>query len=83
MGHFEVCGINKFVERDIDMLVAEELRVNAAFCDWLMNEFGKSEDLILPALGTNVSVVEDGSEASLPRLRRSRISCTGCLSKTK
>ncbi len=65
MGHSEICGINKFVERDIDMLVAEELRVNATFCEWVMNEFGKSEDLIFPALTTNVSVVEDGSEADV------------------
>lgn len=27
MEYYEVCGINKFVEHDIDMLLAEELRV--------------------------------------------------------
>ena len=65
MPYSNFCGINWFVERDIDMLMAEELRVNAGFCDWIMNKFGKSEELIFPALSTNVSVVEDGSEADV------------------
>jgi hypothetical protein len=34
MEYYKICGINKFVERDIDMLRAEELRVNEAFGRW-------------------------------------------------
>ena len=34
MEYYDICGINKFVERDVDMLLAEELRVNAAFGKW-------------------------------------------------
>ena len=63
--HYDTCGINKFVERDIDMLVAEELRVNEAFGNWVMDKFGVSADLIFPAIHINVSVVEDGSEADV------------------
>jgi hypothetical protein len=65
MGYYEVCGINKFLERDIDMLVAEELRVNAEFGRWVMARFGTSAELVFPATTTNVSVVEDGSEADV------------------
>ncbi len=56
MEYYDVCGINKFVERDVDMLLAEELRVNAAFGKWLMDKFGASADLIFPAAHINVSV---------------------------
>jgi len=65
MEYYDVCGINKFVERDVDMLLAEELRVNAAFGKWVMDKFGVSADLIFPAAHINVSVVEDGSEADV------------------
>jgi hypothetical protein len=61
----DVCGINKLVERHIDMLVAEELRVSVAFCKWITGQFGQVSILDLPAICTNVSVVEDGSEADV------------------
>ncbi len=65
MEYYDVCGINKFVEHDIDMLMAEELRVNAEFGKWVMDKFGASAELIFPAITSNVSVVEDGSEADV------------------
>jgi hypothetical protein len=65
MEYFDICGINKFVERDVDMLLAEELRVNAAFGKWVMDKFGASADLVFPATHINVSVAEDGSEADV------------------
>jgi len=65
MEYYDVCGINKFIERDIDMLMAEELRVNARFGRWVMDKFGASGELIFPAVTSNVSVVEDGSEADV------------------
>jgi len=61
----DICGIYKFVERDIDMLLAEELRVNPIFGKWVMEKFGLAESLTFPAVATNVSVVEDGSEADV------------------
>jgi hypothetical protein len=60
-----LCGINKFVERDIDMMLAEELRVNPEFSRWIMSHFGSTDELAFPAASTNVSVVEDGSEADV------------------
>lgn len=59
------CGIRKFVERDIDLLVAEELRVNPAFSSWIMGHFEAAGALRHPAAMTNVSDVEDGSEADV------------------
>lgn len=63
--YLDVCGINKFYERDIDMLIAEELRVNAKFCEWIFQRFGPNKSVGFPAIATNVSVVEDGSEADV------------------
>ena len=65
MTQIDVCGIHRFVERDIDMLLAEELRVNAAFCKWVLSRFKIHNELILPATHVNVSVAEDGSEADV------------------
>ncbi len=61
----EICGINKFVERDLDMFLAEELRVSPEFCQWVMSAFEIPFELNFPASNTNVLVVEDGSEADV------------------
>lgn len=60
-----VCGTAKFVERDIDMLLAEELRVNPDFCEWIMGRFKVSRTLSFPALSTDVSVIAGGGEADV------------------
>jgi hypothetical protein len=65
MGDEYICGINRFYERDIDMLMAEELRVSAEFGAWVMGRFGISAEFVFPAVSSNVSVVEDGSEADV------------------
>lgn len=65
MAKKSVCAIQKFVERDIDMLMAEELRVNNAFAEWAIFRAGHGEQLSFPAFETRVSVVEDGSEADV------------------
>jgi hypothetical protein len=65
MANTDICAINKFVERDIDMLLAEELRVSPSFGKWVMAKFGVADTLIYPATSSNVSVVEDGSEADV------------------
>lgn len=59
------CGINKFLERDIDLLLAEELRVNPEFCKWIFSRFNNSNQVSYPAVSSNISVVEDGSEADV------------------
>ena len=60
-----ICGINKFLERDIDLLLAEELRVNETFGEWMMGQLGLTDHVVCPAIHTNVSVIEDGSEADV------------------
>jgi len=65
MADEDLCGINKFVERDIDMLLAEEIRVNSDFSRWVLAKFDIAERFEHPAIMTNVSVVEDGSEADV------------------
>jgi hypothetical protein len=65
MGASEICGINNLFERDIDLLLAEEIRVNSDFGRWVMEKFGLTDSLRFPAITTNVSVCEDGSEADV------------------
>ncbi|MFN3687233.1 hypothetical protein [Salinarimonas sp.] len=61
----QVCQIHRFEERDIDLLLAEELRTNPAFASWFAERAAGPPKLRTPALRTRVSVVEDGSEADL------------------
>lgn len=56
------CGITRFQERDLDLLVAEELRVNPDFARWVLSPFGLGDALAFPAAHTTVSAVEDGTE---------------------
>lgn len=67
-----VCGISRFVERDIDIWIAEELRVNPAFSRWFLGRGGGGFDCEHPAETTDISVVEDGSEADVAVLFRDR-----------
>jgi hypothetical protein len=60
-----VCGINKFIERDVDMFMAEELRVNPEFGRWILGHFKVADRVVFPATSSNVSVVEDSSEADV------------------
>jgi hypothetical protein len=57
-----VCGITRFQERDLDLLLAEELRVTPGFGHFLMARFGLDGALEYPARMTTVSAVEDGTE---------------------
>lgn len=59
------CDIYRFEERDIDLLIAEELRVNAAFAKWFVHQATPAAKLTGPAQRTRVSVVEDGSESDV------------------
>ncbi len=60
-----LCHITKFQERDIDLLLAEELRVNPAFANWFIQQVAPEIPVETPAYRTRVSVVEDGSEADV------------------
>jgi hypothetical protein len=62
------CGITRFQERDIDLLLAEELRVNADFGRFVMQPFGLDQSLRFPARATTVSAVEDGTEIDVRAL---------------
>ncbi|MBC6438250.1 MAG: hypothetical protein GDA52_08970 [Rhodobacteraceae bacterium] len=59
------CGITRFEERDIDLLLAEELAVNRAFARWLLSFDPTAPKVTLPAATSNISVHQDGSEADV------------------
>lgn len=59
------CHIVRFQERDIDLLLAEELCVNPAFSHWFVNCGGGGFECEHPAAKAEISVVEDGSEADV------------------
>lgn len=60
-----LCHITNFQERDIDLLLAEELRVNAKFAKWFTQQVAPNIPIDTTAYRTRVSVVEDGSEADV------------------
>ena len=60
-----LCHISNFQERDIDLLLAEELRMNNAFATWFTNQVAHDVQVEVPAFRTRVSVVEDGSESDV------------------
>ncbi len=66
--HSIKCGISRFVERDIDLFVAEEICTNPAFSEWFIKQGGGGFKCIHPALSADISVVEDGSEADVSAL---------------
>jgi len=59
------CAISRFEERDIDVLLAEELRVNPEFSRWFVHQGGGGFDCNHPAVRVDVSVFEDGSEVDV------------------
>lgn len=60
-----LCHISNFQERDIDLLLAEELRMNKAFATWFVNQVASDVQVEVPAFRTRISVVEDGSESDV------------------
>lgn len=62
------CKISRFVERDIDLFVAEEICTNPKFSEWFVNQGGGGFDCNHPAVSADISVVEDGSEADVSAL---------------
>jgi hypothetical protein len=66
------CDVNWFDERDIDVWLAEELRINEYFCRWFLGKLGKDQvGLSLLAYRTRVSVMDDaGRETDVEALFR-------------
>lgn len=54
----ELCGVSWFAERDIDVWLAEELKLNGAFARWLLKKVDAPETLKTPAAETHVSIVQ-------------------------
>jgi hypothetical protein len=67
-----ICDVAWFDERDIDVWLAEELRINEYFCRWFLRKLGTDEAaLSLPAYRTRVSVMDDaGRETDVEALFR-------------
>ena len=54
-----VCELTSFAERDIDVWLAEELRFNASFCRWFLEQVGVAPIPSLPAYRCLVSVTDE------------------------
>lgn len=63
-----LCDIARFQERDIDLMLAEELRVNPGFSRWFIEQGGGAFQCSHPAVKVEISAVEDGSEADIAAL---------------
>ena len=61
----EVCQIRSFQERDIDLLLAEELRVNPEFAAWFVRRVAPDQKINVPAARTRVSVCRESSESDV------------------
>ena len=59
----EVCHIRNFQERDIDLLLAEELLVNPDFAAWFVKRIAPDQHIQAPASRTRVSVCREASES--------------------
>lgn len=62
------CQVRSFLERDIDLWLAEELRVNAGFAAWLVSRAAGPTDIDVPAVRTRVSVMGENGETDVEAL---------------
>jgi hypothetical protein len=53
----ENCLIEWFAERNIDVWLAEELRINDAFARWMLKKAGVPDGLETPAIQTRIAVL--------------------------
>lgn len=67
----DYCQIHWFAERDIDLWLAEELRVNSAFARWLLDRAGLPNNVLVPANRTRVSVSADNRETDVEAIFQS------------
>ena len=67
------CEVRSFAERDIDMWLSEELRVNSEFSRWFCQEANlPSDDIEQPAIRTRVSVMGENGETDVEALFRKK-----------
>ncbi len=66
-----LCNISWFMERDIDLWLTEELRVNPVFSRWFLTRIGASDQFAVPALRTQPSVVEETGETDVEAIFKS------------
>src|SRR3974390_226134 len=68
-GHTKLCEVKSFLERDIDIWLSEELRVNPAFSRWFCQQVGLPADEIEhPAIRTRISVMGENGETDVEAL---------------
>jgi hypothetical protein len=66
-----ICEIISFAERDIDVWLAEELRVDPAFSGWFCRRVGLPvDDIEHPAIRTRISVMGENGETDVEALFR-------------
>lgn len=75
----KACEISWFVERDIDIWLSEELRVNPAFASWFVARSGLPKEMIFPASRTQPSVVDETGETDVEAIFRSPSNATFAL----
>lgn len=64
-----ICAVSWFDERDIDVLLAEELRINGDFSRWFLDQLQQSSRILTPAYQTRISVMDDaGRETDVEAL---------------
>ena len=73
MTQTEACTLHWFLERDIDMFLAEELRVNPALSEWFARQAAPGVALLYPATQTRVSVPENGGRSAAHRAQTARL----------
>ena len=59
------CDIGWFLERDVDLWLCEELRVNGDFARWFLDRAGGPADVAVPARKTQVSVMTENGETDV------------------
>src|SRR3712207_610685 len=62
------CEVRAFAERDVDVWLAEELRVNAPFAQWVAGRAGFHDEVEAPAIRTRVSVMGENGETDVEAL---------------
>lgn len=60
-----ICEVRSFAEKDIDVWLAEELRVNVDFARWFAEKCGAPSDVIVPAERTRVGVMGENHETDV------------------
>jgi hypothetical protein len=71
IGRLSFCEVRSFAERDIDIWLSEELRVNPTFSAWFCQQIGLPvDDIEHPAIRTRVSVMGENGETDVEALFR-------------